>query len=84
MNDVIDELIRIGMGQTLHGKRKVKDNLAGEVIQDLEFLSTPKVEDQLKALQEIAQLLTKNASIQSQEDKIASYIEMLQDVAEDE
>lgn len=66
VQDVIDEIIDIGMGRLIKGAYKRYNKIADEVEEDIEFESTAKNEDRLKALMTLADLLqianTKEAS----------------------
>lgn len=50
-NAVIDELIRVGFGGTIYDHSKQIDNLREEVVKDMSYERTAKVEDRIKALE---------------------------------
>lgn len=58
-DDVLDELIAIGFNRTSKGLNKQVDLETGEVLRNIEYETTAKAEDRLKALE----LLGKNMSL---------------------
>lgn len=57
-NAVIDELIRVGFGGTIYDHSKQIDNLRDEVVKDMSYERTAKVEDRIKALELLGKHMT--------------------------
>ena len=69
-DNILDELIAIGFGQTQTGKNKQIDNVTGEVKKDLTYEMTAVTEDRLKALE----LLGKNLAMWTDKTEINANI----------
>uniref|UniRef100_UPI00352BA50E terminase small subunit n=1 Tax=Aerococcus urinaeequi TaxID=51665 RepID=UPI00352BA50E len=55
---VIDELIRVGFGGTIYDHSRQIDNLRDEVVKDMSYERTAKVEDRIKALELLGKHMT--------------------------
>lgn len=69
-DNILDELIAIGFGQTQKGMNKQIDNVTGEVKKDLTYEMTAVTEDRLKALE----LLGKNLAMWTDKTEINANI----------